>query len=156
MISLITFIVTLINAAGDAGECPQLYWGQEFYKLIIINTLTNIASLSKYPAFYYLLNKKTEVDLPSTLMSLIYFQGCICFGNLFCPLLSAMGIISNLIYFAIASALIKSCCQPPTKRYNSNNSMFFNSFLAPTILIMFAITCFIIVNNNVECGPWSS
>jgi hypothetical protein len=47
---------------------------QEFYKLIIINTITNCASLSKYPAFYYLLNKKTEVDLPSTLMSLIYFQ----------------------------------------------------------------------------------
>ncbi|KAL5247098.1 hypothetical protein ACHWQZ_G019084 [Mnemiopsis leidyi] len=156
MISLITFIITLIDAADETASCPQLYWGQEFYKLIIINTLTMCATLSKYPAFYYLLNKKTEVDLPSTLMSLIYFQGCIWFGNLFCPLLSAMGIISNLVYFAIASALIKSCCQPPTKRYNSNNSMFFNSFLALTIVIMFAITCFIIINNPVDCGPWKS
>ena len=34
MISLITFIVTLINAAGDAGECPQLYWGQVSQHLI--------------------------------------------------------------------------------------------------------------------------
>ncbi|XP_063692746.1 transmembrane channel-like protein 3 isoform X3 [Bolinopsis microptera] len=156
MISLITFIVTLIKAAGDSGSCPQLYWGQEFYKLVIINTLSNCAALSKYPAFYYLLNKKTEVDLPSTLMSLIYFQGCIWFGNLFCPLLSAMGIISNLIYFAISSALIKSCCQPPTKRYNSNNSMFFNLFLAITIILMFGSTVFIIVSISVDCGPWKS
>jgi hypothetical protein len=28
MISLLTFIVTLIDAAGETGECPQLYWGQ--------------------------------------------------------------------------------------------------------------------------------
>lgn len=156
MISLLTFIITLINNSDKAGDCPQLYWGQEFYKLIIISTISNCATLMKYPLFLYLLDKRNEVDLPSTLMSLIYFQGCIWFGNLFCPLLSVLGVLANLIYFQIGSKLIKKCCQPPTKRYNSQNSMFFNSFLAFTIFIMAVTTCYIIVSRDVPCGPYSS
>jgi len=155
MISLLTFIITLIKDSSDSpGECKQLYWGQEFYKLCIINTFSNVASLLKYAAFSYLLGRKNEVDLPSSLMALIYFQGCIWFGNLFCPLLSMIASVSNIIYFHVGAVVVKKCCQPPTKRYNARNGKFFNSFLAVTVLIMIVVTCYLIVKMEVACGPY--
>lgn len=157
MISLLTFIITLIRDSSDSpGECMQLYWGQEFYKLCIINTFSNVGSLLKYAAFSYLMGTKKEVDLPSSLMALIYFQGCIWFGNLFCPLLSMIASVSNIIYFMVGAAIVKKCCQPPTKRYNARNGKFFNSFLAVTVLIMIVVTCYVILQTSVQCGPYAN
>ena len=60
-----------------------------------------------------------------------------------------------LLNSGIAAVIVKHSCTPPTKRYNSQNSKFFNSFLALTVVIMLFITCYILVTKPVSCGPYT-
>ncbi|KAK3109101.1 hypothetical protein FSP39_023041 [Pinctada imbricata] len=148
MANLFALVASLYsNVTKLTEECTGTVIGQEFYKLVVMDTIVHVVvQLSMAFGRYFWTMQKYEFNLSGAALVLIYRQGLVWVGTIACPVLPLAGALSNLIFFFVNYLIVSRTCKPPIKRWNqSRNTTFLMGFLLITIM-------FIIVPVSVAIG----
>ncbi|XP_067650028.1 transmembrane channel-like protein 2 [Haliotis asinina] len=164
MANLFALIVSLYNIVNSQNEnepgkassihCTGTVIGQELYKLVImdtiIHTLANV--LLKFIGYCWTM-KKSEFNISSSVLVLIYRQALIWIGTLACPVLPLIGTLSDLVFFFLMYGIIKHTGMPPIKRWaQSRNTVFFMTFLLLSLLCIIVPVAIIIGSPTLDLG----
>ncbi|XP_071158741.1 transmembrane channel-like protein 7 [Mytilus edulis] len=169
MANLFALIVTLYkNSTELTGGCTGTVIGQEFYKLVIMDTIVHaVVSTGMSIAKYKYTKEKSEFNISAAVLVLIYRQGLVWVGTIACPLMPLLGALSSLVFFFLNYAIIKYTCKPPIKRWNqSRNTAFIMGFLLTTLVVIIAPVSVVVGSHHViqlgqtsipgkYCGPFS-
>ncbi|XP_076095115.1 transmembrane channel-like protein 1 isoform X3 [Mytilus galloprovincialis] len=169
MANLFALIVTLYkNSTELTGGCTGTVIGQEFYKLVIMDTIVHaVVSTAMSIAKYKYTKEKSEFNISAAVLVLIYRQGLVWVGTIACPLMPLLGALSSLVFFFLNYAIIKYTCKPPIKRWNqSRNTAFIMGFLLTTLVVIIAPVSVVVGSHRViqlgqtsipgkYCGPFS-
>lgn len=169
MANLFALIVTLYkNSTELTGGCTGTVIGQEFYKLVIMDTIVHaVVSTVMSIAKYKWTKEKSEFNISSAVLVLIYRQGLVWVGTIACPMMPLLGALSSLVFFFLNYAIIKYTCKPPIKRWNqSRNTAFIMGFLLTTLVVIIAPVSVVVGSRSViqlgqtsvpgkYCGPFS-
>ncbi|KAL4222610.1 hypothetical protein ACF0H5_018651 [Mactra antiquata] len=170
MANLFALITSLYNTVTKSVEgCAGTVIGQEMYKLVIMDTiLHSVIQLSVKFAKHFWTKSKEEFNMSSAVLVLVYRQALVWAGTLACPILPVIGLLSNLIFFAVNYTIVSKTCKPPMKRWNqSRNTRFFTVFLLGSLLMLIIPASVVIGSSNlvslgltdkegVYCGPFRS
>ncbi|XP_060086207.1 transmembrane channel-like protein 7 [Ylistrum balloti] len=132
---LLISLYTNINSHIEGGGCLGTVIGQEIYKLVVMDTIIHVIFIttSKF-LLYFWTRKKSEFDLSSAVLVLVYRQGLVWVGTIACPLMPVAGAISCLVFFITNYNIVRCVCRPPLKRWNqSRNTRFLMGFLIITL-----------------------
>ncbi|XP_052090912.1 transmembrane channel-like protein 7 [Mytilus californianus] len=169
MANLFALIVTLYkNSTELTGGCTGTVIGQEFYKLVIMDTIVHaVVSTVISIAKYKWTKEKSEFNISSAVLVLIYRQGLVWVGTIACPVMPLLGALSSLVFFFLNYAIIKYTCKPPIKRWNqSRNTALIMGFLLTTLVVIIAPVSVVVGSHQViqlgqtsvpgkYCGPFS-
>ncbi|KAJ8314260.1 hypothetical protein KUTeg_008821 [Tegillarca granosa] len=139
--NLIALIVSLYsNLNKKTFGCSGTVIGQEFYKLVVMDTMVH-ACVKLLMSFgkYFWSRQKSEFDIPAAVLVLIYRQGLVWVGTIACPVLPLLGLLSNVVFFYLNYIIVRKTCKPPIKRWNqSRNTSFLMGYLLVTLITIIA------------------
>ncbi|XP_021367162.1 transmembrane channel-like protein 5 isoform X2 [Mizuhopecten yessoensis] len=135
LFALLISLYTNINSHIEGGGCLGTVIGQEVYKLVVVDTILHvIVSAADMLLPYYWTREKSEFDLSSAVLVLVYRQGLVWVGTIASPLMPLAGAISCLVFFFTNYNIVRCVCKPPLKRWNqSRNTRFLMGFLLITL-----------------------
>ncbi|XP_052820014.1 transmembrane channel-like protein 1 [Mya arenaria] len=149
--------------------CAGTILGQEMYKVVIMDTILHtVTQLSVTFGKYLWTKQKTEFDISSAVLVLVYRQALVWVGTVACPVMPLVGLLSNLIFMAVNYTVVSYTCKPPIKRWNqSRNTAFFSYFLLASVVLLILPFSVIIGSSEVVnlghtelpdsfCGPWGA
>ncbi|XP_050419428.1 transmembrane channel-like protein 1 isoform X2 [Patella vulgata] len=158
IMSLYSMTSTSSSSLTDTGLCTGTVIGQEIYKLVVMDTIIHtLVKLIISFGMYYWKKVKTEFDIPSAVLVLIYRQALIWIGTMVCPVLPIVGLFSALIFFFLTYGIVRHTCKPPIKRWRqSRRTFFFMSFLLLSLLCVIIPVSIIIGSTKVNLGTTSN
>eukprot|EP00048_Salpingoeca_helianthica_P022804 m.20445 g.20445 ORF g.20445 m.20445 type:complete len:706 (+) comp7838_c1_seq1:160-2277(+) len=142
-------------------KCAGSVYGQELYRLLLVDTLAFSFTISAYHIgmyrFWFNYKDKLELDISEGVLSLVYRQGIVWVGMVFCPLLPVLGALSNALIFLIYYHLVKRTCRPPKKRWTQNrHNVFFFVFLLVMLVVAIIPLNIALQGYKPNCGPYGS
>ncbi|XP_074659498.1 transmembrane channel-like protein 5 [Tubulanus polymorphus] len=148
LVNLFSLVASLYQKVkeNNASQCPGTVIGQEFYKLVILDTVTHtLSTVFINFAVYYWTKKKVEFRISKEVLAVVYKQALIWIGMLFCPILPLIGAVSLVVFFYVNYAVVMVTCRPPLKRWNqSRHSTFFYYLLLIMSVILVLLMAFIL------------
>lgn len=141
------------------SSCAGTVFGQELYRLLVIDTLTFSLSLTAFHVLmynvWYRRKNKLEMDIPEGVLSIVYRQGIVWVGMVFCPVLPIVGLLSNGFIFFVYYQLVKRTCRPPEKRWTQNrHNVFFFVFLLIMMVVLIIPLNIALQGYKPNCGPY--
>lgn len=140
-------------------NCAGAIYGQELYRLLLVDTVAFSFAIIMYHVckyrFWYKCKQKLELDISEGVLSLVYRQGIVWVGMVFCPMLPVFGALSNALIFFIYYQLVKRTCCPPKKRWTQNrHNVFFFVFLLIMLLVAIIPLNIALQGYKPNCGPY--
>lgn len=145
MATLFVLIYNLYTVANEENECIEAVAALQFYKLIIINSLTVCATnLASFGGLYYWYRKekgekaKTQYDheyVSQAYIDLNYNQGLFLIGVLYAPMLPILWVIMNALEFVVLVMCLRWFCRLAEKPYESKDANYTLWYLSTTWII---------------------
>eukprot|EP00050_Salpingoeca_kvevrii_P018453 m.74438 g.74438 ORF g.74438 m.74438 type:complete len:735 (-) comp8053_c0_seq2:3365-5569(-) len=142
----------------DQTQCAGTVIGQELMKAFIVDTLFSLCSrIFINVAWFSYYGKKLELDMAQGVLALVYRQGMVWIGMIFCPMFPTIALISNILFFYVYYHLVLRTCRPPTHRWNSHrHNSYFMGFLTITFLMVLIPASIALQTYKPNCGPYGS
>lgn len=172
-IGLLSVVSSFYLLQGNAAlnlECWETSFGQELYRLVILDFLFSIFFSTICAEFLRSLlskcglGKGPEFSIVINVLDAIYSQTLCWIGVYFCPLMPLIVIVKYFLVFYIKSLSVLNNCEPPKKRWRASRTRFLFSLLLLIAFVLSALVIFIVIFNsdffNVEatpslnCGPF--
>ena len=81
--------------------------------------------------------EKKEPDVAALLLQVVYRQALIWSGTFFCPFISFLGLLSQILVFFLNYAQVYFFCKAPNKRFrNVGTTSFYKACMAVTLSIL--------------------
>eukprot|EP00730_Choanoeca_flexa_P014773 TRINITY_DN6580_c0_g1_i2.p1 TRINITY_DN6580_c0_g1~~TRINITY_DN6580_c0_g1_i2.p1 ORF type:complete len:717 (+),score=124.84 TRINITY_DN6580_c0_g1_i2:46-2196(+) len=138
--------------------CAGTLIGQELWKLVVADTFVSVIQRFMSTLFFYKLYKRRiQLEVVQSVLGLVYRQGLIWVGMVFCPALPLLAMVSNVVYFWFYFKLVRRFCRPPDKRFTQNrNNTFFMFCLALTLIFVAIPVAWALKVYNPNCGPYGA
>ncbi|XP_052259575.1 transmembrane channel-like protein 1 isoform X3 [Dreissena polymorpha] len=164
--SLINSLVPVCIQQSESG-CAGTILGQEMYKLVILDTLLHsiMQLIIQFSTFFWT-KQKSEFNISSAVLVLVYRQALVWVGTIACPIMPVVGLLSSLVFMYVNYLIVSRTCRPPIKRWNqSRNTAFFSMLLLGSLIMLIPPVSIIIGSSEVinlgltsrtgnYCGPW--
>lgn len=147
------------NVITPPESCAGQIYGQELWRLLLVDTIAFSATLTAYHLvmyrFWYKKQDKLELDIPEGVLSVVYRQGLTWVGMVFCPVLPILSTLSLAYIFMIYYLLVKYTCKPPVKRWTqSRHNVFFFFFLLIQLIVSIVPLNIALQGYKPNCGPY--
>ena len=102
--------------------CWETAVGVEFYRLTVLDLLTQILVIIGLDVWRVRCIGKLEFNIPKHVLDIVYSQTICWMGLFFAPLLSLITLIKLLSLFYIRLSYLKNWCQPSKTFYEVHNN----------------------------------
>ncbi|XP_052259574.1 transmembrane channel-like protein 7 isoform X2 [Dreissena polymorpha] len=168
MANLFALIASLFKTVTKSESgCAGTILGQEMYKLVILDTLLHsiMQLIIQFSTFFWT-KQKSEFNISSAVLVLVYRQALVWVGTIACPIMPVVGLLSSLVFMYVNYLIVSRTCRPPIKRWNqSRNTAFFSMLLLGSLIMLIPPVSIIIGSSEVinlgltsrtgnYCGPW--
>ena len=117
-----------LNVSSCARRiCWETAVGVEFYRLTVLDLLTQILVIISLDIWRVKCFAKLEFNIPKHVLDIVYSQTICWMGLFFAPLLSLITLIKLLSLFYIRLSYLKNWCQPSKTFYEVNKMLYKHS-----------------------------
>eukprot|EP00117_Sycon_ciliatum_P014375 scpid16303/ scgid5130/ Transmembrane channel-like protein 7 len=158
----------ITQAENDSLGCGGTYFGQELYKVLVIESLLQpTVKIAMHYLYFYWNKTRWKMNRPQALLGVVYMEALIWTGTPFCPLLPVLGSISMSLIFLAYYRIVMDTCNPPEKRWTqSRHDPVFIFMLALSSLVVMAPASLYLTGQQARmgyitsssrvCGPYNS
>ncbi|KAL0892693.1 hypothetical protein ABMA27_014411 [Loxostege sticticalis] len=160
-----TLMLLLFYWARSEASCWETSFGQEVYRLVILDAIVSLFILPVIEGlralFYHKFNptgKAPEFNIAYNSLTLIYNQAALWFGVLFSPLLVVCVTLKFLCLFYVKRECALRACQPARKvwRAAQTQTVFYMLVTLSLFTTLFGIGSLFFWSSSQECGPFRS
>jgi len=134
LLNIFAMIFTLYDTVTSSSfrGCGGTFIGQEFYKIILLDmaVATILQVATKFSMYLIRRRRKKEPMVSKIVLQIVYRQALVWAGTFFCPVIPFLGILAQLLVFAVNYLIISITCKTPLKRFKkAEGIIFFKSCL---------------------------
>lgn len=148
--------------AREQHECWETSFGQETYRLVLLDTVISLIVLPMFEftrAFIYKFHPSgspPQFNIAYNSLTLIYNQALLWFGMLFCPLLVVCVTFKFLLLFYVKRACALRACQPAAKvwRAAQTQTILYMFVTLSMFTTLFGVGSLFFKSSSQHCGPF--